>query len=136
MSDGIPDALNITAVETVDFDSDGDLDVLVVNLNDTPRLLRNDGGNRKHWLTVAIKLPGGKSDAVGARVAVKTGALTQVRDVIPVTGYLSQADPRAHFGLGEATKADVVEIRWPDGSTTKRTEVAADQVLTIVQGSP
>jgi hypothetical protein len=119
-----------------DYDNDGDLDVLVVNLNDTPRLLRNDGGNRKHWLTLAMKLPNGKSDAVGARVVVRTGALTQVHDLIPVTGYLSQADPRAHFGLGEATKADEVEIRWPDGSTTKRTQVVSDQILTVVQGAP
>lgn len=119
-----------------DYDNDGDLDILVLNLNDAPRLLRNDGGNRNHWLTVAARLPNGKSDAVGARVTVKTGVLTQLRDVSPTTGYLSQADPRAHFGLNEAERADVVEIRWPDGRTTRRTNVAANQVLTVVQDAP
>lgn len=116
-----------------DYDNDGDLDLLVVNLNDSPRLLRNDGGNRNRWLTVAVKLPGGKSDAIGARVTVRTGKLRQIHDVIPTTGYLSQGDPRAHFGLGKAEKADLVEIRWPDGRTTRLKNVTANQFLTVVQ---
>ena len=115
-----------------DYDNDGDLDLLVVNLNDSPRLLRNDGGNGNHWLTVVARLPGGKSDAVGARITVTTGGLRQIHDLIPVTGYLSQADPRAHFGLGKADKADSVEIRWPDGRTTQLKNVAANQFLTVV----
>ncbi|MBC8873624.1 MAG: CRTAC1 family protein [Planctomycetes bacterium] len=115
-----------------DFDNDGDIDLLVVNLNDTPRLLRNDGGNKNNWLTVAVKLRGGKSDAVGARVTVKTGDLTQIHDVMPVTGYLSQADPRAHFGLGRAEKVDV-EVRWPDGATTGLKDVSANQILMVEQ---
>jgi len=115
-----------------DYDNDGDIDLLVVNLNDTPRLLRNDGGNKNNWLTVAVKLPGGKSDAVGARVTVKTGDLTQIHDVMPVTGYLSQADPRAHFGLGRAEKVDV-DIRWPDGRTTGLKDVSANQILMVEQ---
>jgi len=116
-----------------DYDNDGDLDLLIVNLNDTPKLLRNDGGNRGHWLKVVPKLPGGKIDAIGARVIVRTGPLTQVHDLIPTTGYLSQADPRAHFGLGAATKVDAVEIRWPDGSTERIEDIKADQILTVVQ---
>ncbi|MFH1924294.1 MAG: CRTAC1 family protein [Planctomycetota bacterium] len=116
-----------------DYDNDGDLDLLVANLNDSPRLLRNDGGNKNHWLTIAAKLPGGKVDAIGARVTVKTGSLAQVADLVPVTGYLSQADPRVHFGLGKATAADSVEIRWPDGSITQLENVRAGQILPIVQ---
>ncbi len=116
-----------------DYDNDGDLDLLVVNLNDSPRLLRNDGGNRNRWLTVAAKLPGGLTDAVGARITVKTEGLTQIHDVIPVTGYLSQADPRAHFGLGKAAAAESVEIRWPDGGITRLNDVKANQFLTVVQ---
>ena len=118
-----------------DYDNDGDLDLLVINLNDSPRLLRNDGGNKNNWLIVQARLPGGKSDAVGARVIVTTGSLTQVRDLIPVTGYLSQADPRCHFGLGERNKADTVEIRWPDRQTTKLKDVNSNQIITIIQGS-
>ncbi len=118
-----------------DYDNDGDLDLLIVNLNDRAKLLRNDGGNRNHWLTVAPKLPGGKIDAVGARVTIKAGGLTRIHDLIPVTGYLSQADPRVHAGLGDAERAEVVEIRWPDGRITELKNVPANQVLTVVQES-
>jgi len=119
-----------------DYDNDGDLDLLVVNLNDRARLLRNDGGNRNNWLIIQAKLPGGRTDAVGARVTVTTpGApgLIQLQDLIPVRGYLSQADPRCHFGLGTAGQADVVEIRWPDKRTTRLTNVKANQILTVIQ---
>ena len=118
-----------------DYDNDGDLDLLVINLNDSPRLLRNDGGNKNNWLTVQARLPGGTSDAVGARVIVTAGSLTQLRDLIPVTGYLSQADPRCHFGLGKSKKADTVEIRWPDKQTTKLKDVNSNQIITVIQGS-
>ncbi len=118
-----------------DYDNDGDLDLLVINLNDSPRLLRNDGGNKNNWLTIQARLPGGKSDAIGARVIVTAGSLTQMRDLIPVTGYLSQADPRCHFGLGKSKKADTVEIRWPDRQITKLEDVNSNQIITIIQGS-
>jgi len=118
-----------------DYDNDGDLDLLVINLNDTPRLLRNDGGNENNWLIVEAKLPSGKSDAVGARITVTVGSLVQVRDLIPVTGYLSQADPRGHFGLGKVPKADIVEIRWPDKRTVELKDVDANQILKVIQES-
>jgi len=118
-----------------DYDNDGDLDLLVVNLNAVPRLLRNDGGNRNHWLMVDVRLPGGKSHAVGARVTVTTGSLVQIQDAVPVRGYLSQADPRCHFGLGQAAQADTVEVRWPDRTTTVLKNVAANQVMKVVQPS-
>jgi hypothetical protein len=118
-----------------DYDNDGDLDLLVINLNDTPRLLRNDGGNKNNWLIIETKLPGGKSDAIGARVTVTVGLLKQIRDLIPVTGYLSQADSRCHFGLGNATKADTIEIRWLIKQTTKLKNVKANQILTVIQES-
>jgi hypothetical protein len=118
-----------------DYDNDGDLDLLIVNLNDTPKLLRNDGGNRNNWLAIEPKLSGGTSDAIGARVIVTAGSLTQIKDMIPVTGYLSQADPRCHFGLGKAPKADLVEIRWPDDQTTKLTDVKANQFLIVTKDS-
>ena len=116
-----------------DYDNDGDPDILVVNLNGTPKLLRNDGGNRNNWLTIEPKLQGGKIDAIGARITVTTGSLIQIQDVIPVTGYLSQADPRRHFGLGNASKADKVEIRWPNRYTTNLIDVKAKQFLTVIQ---
>jgi len=118
-----------------DYDNDGDLDILVVNLNAPAHLLRNDGGNGKHWLQVQPRLAGGKTDAIGARVTVASGTTRQVRHVVGVMGYLSQSDLRAHFGLGEAKQADWVEIRWPDRSVQRLTNVPANQVLTVVQGA-
>ncbi len=116
-----------------DYDNDGDLDLLVVNLNDSPRLLRNDGGNRNNWLMVEPMLAGPKRLAIGARVTVKTGSLVQIQDAVPVRGYLSQADHRCHFGLGSAKAADTVEIRWPDRTTTTLRDVQANQVLKVTQ---
>jgi hypothetical protein len=115
-----------------DFDNDGNQDLVVVNLNDTPRLLRN-GGTGNHWLTVVAKRPNGRSDAVGARVTVATGSLVQISEVAMPQGYMSQSDPRPHFGLGKAAKADRVEIRWPDGRVTRLKDVSADQFLKVVE---
>jgi hypothetical protein len=109
------------------------VDLLVVNLNAPAILLRNDGGNKNNWLTVALKLSNEKTDAIGARVTVLNDGRRQVRDVVGVMGYLSQGDLRAHFGLGSAKKVDVIEIRWPDGRVQKLTDVGANQILTVVQ---
>jgi hypothetical protein len=121
-------------VTWADIDNDGDIDLLVVNLNDSPKLLRNDGGNRNNWITVDAKLrfPNGQRDAIGARVTVTTGALKQIEDLMPTRGYLSQGDPRLHFGLGKAPYADQVEIRWPDGAVEKYEKVKANQFLRLV----
>jgi hypothetical protein len=118
-----------------DFDNDGDMDILVNNLNDAPRLLRNDGGNRNNWLTVIAKLPNGKSDAVGARVSVTAGGVTQFHHTAAAQGYLSQFDPRPHFGLGRARRAEQVEIRWMNGKKTVLKDVPANQFLKVVQPS-
>lgn len=116
-----------------DFDNDGDLDVLVGNLNDRPVLLRNDGGNRNNWLMVWPKRSNGRSDAIGARVKIHAGGVTQFRDMIPVRGYLSQMDPRLHFGLGQAKIVDWVEISWPGGKKTLLENVNVNQVLKVVE---
>lgn len=116
-----------------DFDNDGRMDLLVTTLNGEPHLLRNAGGTVGHWLTVVAKTAKG-APAIGARVTVRTGDMVQIQDLVPVTGYLSQSDPRPHFGLGPAAKADAVEVRWPDGKTTVLKDVAADRFLTIAQG--
>ena len=116
-----------------DYDNDGDLDILVCNLNDRARLLRNDGGNHNNWLTVEVKRPNGKTDAIGARVTVQVGNLLQIEDVVAVKGYLSQAEPRPHFGLGKSTKADLVQIRWPGGKVQQFKNVPANQFFKVVQ---
>jgi len=118
----------------LDYDNDGDLDLVIVNLNDAARLLRNDGGNRNNWLKVEAKFqfPTGMRDALGARVTVSTGKLRQIEELVPVRGYLSQADHRLHFGLGKATTA-TVEIRWPDGAIERRDHVKANQILRLIR---
>jgi enediyne biosynthesis protein E4 len=117
-----------------DFDDDGNLDLLVVDTSGPPHLLRNEGGTGHHWLKVDATVKGGKRTAIGARVTVVAGARRQFQDVIGVNGYLSQGDTRAHFGLGAAEKADLVQVRWPDGTTDEWQDVKADQVLRVEPG--
>lgn len=114
-----------------DIDNDGDIDLLVVNLNNDAKLLRNSGA-KGNWLMVdaRLKFGTGARTAIGARVTVTTGKLKQIDDVNPVRGYLSQGDPRVHFGLGTAPEADV-EIRWPDGHVERLAKVKANQVLKL-----
>ncbi|MFB3904039.1 MAG: CRTAC1 family protein [Acidobacteriota bacterium] len=116
-----------------DFDNDGDVDLLILHLNSTPTLLRNDGGNKNHWLKIDARAPGGKVPCIGARVTVTAGSLKMVDEVIGVKGYLAQSDPRVHVGLGKATQADLVEIRWPDRTVQRFRNVKANQILTVVK---
>ena len=114
-----------------DLDNDGDTDLVVINLNDLPRVLRNDGGNTSgNWLNVEplLKFATGSRLAIGARVTVTAGGMKQIEDVMPVRGYLSQGDGRLHFGLG-ANDSATVEIRWPDGKVEKLENVRANQFL-------
>ncbi len=96
-----------------DFDNDGDVDVIVNNLDSPPSLLRNDGGNRNNW--IMIKCVGTRSNrsAIGTRVKVTSGGHIQIDEVMSGSSYYSQNDFRLHFGLGRATKADNVELTWP-----------------------
>ena len=112
-----------------DFDNDGDLDLLVVNLNSRPRLLRNDGGNKKNW--IMIHLIGTKSnrDAIGSRIRLTTGNNTQTRWRMSSSGYLSQSDYRVHFGLGDNIQVDKIEIRWPAGKIQILKEIKVNQVI-------
>ena len=118
---------------TGDIDNDGDLDLLVTNNGDTAELLRNDGG-RGHALLVTLRGPAGNREAIGARIRVTAGARTLRRDVKAGSSYLSQNDLRAHFGLGEATHADRVEVQWPSGARDTIPAVDADQSITIEEG--
>jgi len=118
---------------TGDYDDDGDLDLLVLNINAGARLLRNDGGNRNHWLMIHAVGTRSNRDAVGTRIRLSAGGVTQVRDVRSSSGYLSQSDYRVHFGLGSLEKADKIGIRWPDGKLQVLRDVPADQVLTVTE---
>jgi hypothetical protein len=117
-----------------DFDNDGDIDVLVVDAQGAPLLLRNDVGNRQHWLTVRVVGKNGRSDALGARVTITIAGQRRVAEVNPGASYFATNDPRVHFGLGTATKVERLEVRWPDGHTERQSDVAADQFLTLREG--
>jgi hypothetical protein len=116
-----------------DFDNDGDEDVLVMNMNERPSLLRTDYTGPNHW--VAIRLIGTRSNraAIGAIVTVTAGAVRQSQAVVSQGSYYSHDDLRLHFGIGGAPAADRVEIRWPSGSTQIVTAVAAGKLTTITE---
>jgi len=117
-----------------DIDNDGDLDLLVLNLNGPAKLLRNDGGNRNNWIKVVPVMKEGGLPVYGSRVIVHTEGIDRVEDLNPVRGYLSQIDPRLHFGLGKEKKADIT-VRWPDGSVQEIKSVESNQIVTIVKES-
>jgi hypothetical protein len=116
-----------------DFDNDGDIDVLIMNLNEPPSLLRNDMKGDNRWLKV--KLIGTKSNrsAIGARVTARYGGKVQAQEVLSQASYYSVNDLRLHFGLGAIDKADL-EIRWPNGAIEKVAGVAANHLVTIREG--
>jgi hypothetical protein len=118
-----------------DFDNDGDIDVLVVNLNEPPSLLRNDlkGGN--HWLKIKLIGTVSNRSAIGARVTCRYDGRRQMQEVIAQSSFYSCNDPRLHFGLGSASTADL-EIRWPNGMQQQLRSVPADQILTIKEPAP
>ena len=113
-----------------DFDNDGDIDIVVNNLDGPPTLLRNDGGNANNW--VLIKCVGTRSNrsAIGTRVKVSTGAQTQIDEVMSGAGYYSQNDLRVHFGLGRAAKIDAIELAWPSGLKETLRDLPVNHLLT------
>ncbi|HVX65663.1 MAG TPA: CRTAC1 family protein [Bryobacteraceae bacterium] len=117
-----------------DFDNDGDLDILIMNQNEPPSLLRNDITGKNHW--IKVKLVGTKSNrsAIGGRVLVKYGGKQQLQEVVGQSSFLSVSDRRLHFGLGAIDTVDV-EIRWPNGVVETHAKVPADQLVTIKEGS-
>jgi hypothetical protein len=116
-----------------DFDNDGDVDILIVNLNEPPSLLRNDYGGSGNWLQV--KLTGTKSNrsAIGARVTARYGQYVQAREVLAQSSFYSVDDKRLHFGLGAAAVADL-EIRWPSGAREVYSKVKANRLVHITEG--
>jgi enediyne biosynthesis protein E4 len=117
-----------------DINNDGMVDVVVINVGSPPSLLLNTSSNTNH--RVLFQLQGTKSNrmAIGARVTVKAGDLVQMNEVRAGGSYLSQNDPRLHFGLGQQSRMATVEVRWPSGSTEVLNDLPADFIYTIVEG--
>jgi hypothetical protein len=117
-----------------DFDNDGDVDILIVNRDEPPSLLRNDLRGNHHWLKV--RLIGVKSNrsAIGARVLVHYGRKTQAQAVLSQSSFYSASDPRLHFGLGAETTVGI-EVIWPSGFKERFNGIAANQLVTIKEGA-
>jgi hypothetical protein len=117
-----------------DFDNDGDIDVLIMNMNEPPSLLRNDVSGNSHWLK--IRLIGTKSNrsAIGTRVTARYGGRQQAQEVCAQSSFYSVNDPRLHFGLGAATSADLT-IRWTSGHVQVLPQVKANQIITIKESA-
>lgn len=122
-------------VAFADFDNDGFVDVLVANNGDPPLLLHNSGNNGNNFLN--FKLVGRKSnrDAMGARIRVVTGTMSQIREIAGGGSYLSQSDLRANFGIGKGKHADIVEITWPSGQKQTFKDVEANKFYLVEEGS-
>jgi len=119
-----------------DYDNDGDVDIVILNLNDPPSLLRNDGGNQNNWIKIKLLGTACNRTAIGARVRVVTGKHAQMDEVHSGGSVMSQSDLRLHFGMGQAKVIDLLEVKWPTTQKVEKfTNVEANQFLTIKEGA-
>jgi hypothetical protein len=118
-----------------DYDNDGDVDIVINNMNDLPTLLRNDGGNKNRWLKVKTIGTRSNRSGIGARVRVVAGQHVQIDEVRSGGSYISQNDLRLHFGMGAIEQADAVEIRWPSGQIDTIRKVETNQLILVKEGS-
>jgi hypothetical protein len=117
-----------------DFNNDGCVDVVINNQNAKPSLLKIASQNHHHWIN--IKLVGTKSNrsAIGARVKCIAGALSQIDEVRSGGSYISQSDLRLHFGIGDKSSIDLLEIKWPSGAVDRLRNIAPDRFIRVEEG--
>jgi hypothetical protein len=117
-----------------DLFNDGNMDLVVEDLVGTPMILRNPGIPGRHW--VSFELAGTKSNrmAIGARLKLVAGGMTQTAEIHSGGSYLSMHDPRVHFGLDKGTKIDSLEIHWPSGATETLKNLDADKFYSVLEG--
>jgi hypothetical protein len=133
---GLADVIAGRGMAVGDLFNDGKIDAVISVMDGHPVLLRNVSPDKNHW--IELKLMGGPKsprDAVGASVFLTAGGIKQRGDVISGGSYLSSNDPRPHFGLGQATKIEDIEIHWPDGKVEHVTVPSIDRIVTISEGS-
>jgi hypothetical protein len=116
-----------------DFDNDGDIDMLVMNLNEPPSLLRNDVRGDNRWIKVKLIGVTSNRSAIGARVTAHYGGKIQAQEVMSQSSFYSANDLRLHFGLGDVNKVDL-DIRWPNGKLEKIANLDANRLFTIREG--
>jgi hypothetical protein len=117
-----------------DFDNDGDLDVLIVNMNEPPSLLRNDTSGHQNWIKILLEGVKSNRSAIGARVLVHYGNKTQAQARVSQSSYYSSSDPRLHFGLGEVKEVDI-DIVWPNGLHEHLKGISANRLITVREGA-
>ena len=117
-----------------DFDNDGDVDVAVNNVHDTPNLYRLDVATGASWTELTLVGTTSNRSAIGARVRIVAGGATFVREVSGGGSYYSQNDLRVHAGLGVATRIERVEVRWPNGREEVWRDVPMRRIVTLVEG--
>ena len=120
---------------TADYDNDGDIDIVTNNRGDYPSLLRNDGGNANHWLTVQLIGTKSNRDGIGASLKLSAQSFVEIEQAKGGMSYMSASDPRIHFGLGKRTKIDSLEITWPSGQVDKLPNLPIDQIIAVKEGA-
>jgi hypothetical protein len=117
-----------------DLFNDGNVDVVVEDLDSAPMILQNHGVSGRHW--VSLELAGTSSNrmAIGARVKIVAGGMTQTDEVRSGGSYISQSDFRLHFGLGSAEKIESLEVRWPSGKVETFKNLTADRFYSLLEG--
>jgi hypothetical protein len=122
-------------IATADYDNDGDIDIVTNNRGDFPSLLRNDGGNANHWLSLLLIGTKSNRDGIGASLKLTSDGITQFEQSKGGMGYMSASDPRIHFGLGKRNKIQSLQITWPSGQVDKLTNVPVDQIIAVKEGA-
>jgi len=117
-----------------DYDNDGDIDLLLAQLNGAPRLLRADRTDSNHWIMLRLNGTSSNRDAIGARIDLKCGNLSQIWEIKRTVGIYSASDPRAHFGVGSCTEIEEIRVRWPDGKAQTFSQVPADKHYLVTEG--
>ena len=117
-----------------DLDNDGNVDIVVEDLDNSPMILKNQGDKTNHWITLELGAKIGNPLAIGAKVKVTIGKVTQTAEIRSGESYLSQNDLRLHFGLGKAAKVDSIEIRWNSGKIETIKDIAADKFYAVSEG--
>ena len=127
------DSVGSSSAGWSDYNSDGDLDLLVVNCGEGAVLLQNDGGNRNNWLKILTVGKTSNRNGIGTRIELTIGQSRQIREVISGSSYLSQSSLEVEFGLGKNSVVDQIRILWPSGFKQILTDINANQTLVVTE---